>query len=96
MKVLIVTANNGLPYVEVCMSSIHNHNFSIYFTLSALTKRVLIIFLTEKKTKQSLSFQIFIEPKGKHLIKDETPKYFSCSILFALLGQFYVCESSFF
>jgi len=29
MKLLIVTKNNGLPYVEVCISSIsiHNHNF---------------------------------------------------------------------
>jgi len=27
MKVLIVAANNGLPYVGVCMSYIHNHNF---------------------------------------------------------------------
>jgi len=44
MKVLIVTANNGFPYVEVCMSSIHNNNFSVYFTLPALKKRVLIIF----------------------------------------------------
>jgi len=43
MKTLIVTANNGLLYVEVCMSSIHNHNFSICFTLPALKKRVLII-----------------------------------------------------
>ena len=42
MKTLIVTANNGLPYVEVCMSSMHNHNFSIYFTLFALKNRVLI------------------------------------------------------
>jgi hypothetical protein len=40
---LIVPANNGLPYVELCMSSIHNQNFSIYFTLPALKKRVLII-----------------------------------------------------
>jgi len=32
-----------LPYVEVCMSSIHNNNFSVYFTLPALKKRVLII-----------------------------------------------------
>jgi len=40
---VIVTTNNGLPYVEVCMSSIHNHNFSIYSNLPALKKRVLII-----------------------------------------------------
>ena len=46
MAVLIVAANNGLPYIELCMSYIHNHNFSIYFTLPALKKRVLIISLT--------------------------------------------------
>jgi hypothetical protein len=36
MKVLIVTANNGFPYVEVCMSSIHKNNFIslLYFTRS--------------------------------------------------------------
>jgi len=45
MKVLIVTANNGLPYVEVCTSSIHNHNFSIIFILLAVKKQVLIIFM---------------------------------------------------
>jgi len=27
MITLIVTAHNGLPYIEVCMSYIHNHNF---------------------------------------------------------------------
>jgi hypothetical protein len=41
MKALIVAANNRVPYVEVCMSSIHNHNFSIYLSLPALKKRVL-------------------------------------------------------
>jgi hypothetical protein len=46
IEVLIVSANNGLPYVELCMSSIHNQNFSIYFTLPALKKRVLIISST--------------------------------------------------
>ena len=30
------------------MSYIHNHNISIYFTLPALKKRVLIIFLCQK------------------------------------------------
>jgi len=53
---LIVTANNGLPYVEVCMSSIHNHNFSIYFTLLALKKQVLIISFNvcDSRNKPSL------------------------------------------
>jgi hypothetical protein len=37
------SASSGFPYVEVCMSFIHNHNFSIYFTLPSLKKRVLII-----------------------------------------------------
>ena len=32
MKTLIFIANNGFPYVEVCMSSTHNHRFSIYFS----------------------------------------------------------------
>jgi len=54
MEVLIVTANNGLPYVEVCMSYIHNHNFSIYFTLPALKKRVLIIFTLPALKKRVL------------------------------------------
>ena len=33
---LIITANNGLPYVEVCMSSIHNNKFFslLHFTRS--------------------------------------------------------------
>ena len=39
MVVLIVTANDELPYIAVYMSSIHNHKLSIY-PLSK--KRVLI------------------------------------------------------
>jgi len=31
------------------MSYTHNHNFSIYFTLPALKKRVLIIFIICRK-----------------------------------------------
>jgi hypothetical protein len=38
-QILVVTVNNGFPYVEACMGSIHNHNFSIP---PALKKRVLI------------------------------------------------------
>ena len=67
MKVLIVTANNGLPYVEVCMSSIHNHNFSIYFNLPALKKRVLII-----KPQQMLiidELETAIEEKKNELVE---------------------------
>ena len=62
MEVLIVTANNGLPYVEVCMSYIHNHNFSIYFTLPALKKRVLIIFTLPALKKRVL---IILYPLSK-------------------------------
>ena len=43
MVVLIITANNELIYVKVCMSSTHNSNFSVYFTLPALKKQVSII-----------------------------------------------------
>ena len=37
---LSITANTGPPNAEVCMSSIQNHNFSIYFNLPTLKKRV--------------------------------------------------------
>jgi len=30
-----------------------------------------VLFLTEKHTKKSLSFQLFVEPKGQYLIKSE-------------------------
>lgn len=30
-----------------------------------------VLFLTEKKSKKSLSYQLFIEPKGQHLIKQD-------------------------
>jgi type III restriction enzyme len=30
-----------------------------------------VLFLTDKDTKQSLSFQLFIEPKGQHLLKTD-------------------------
>ena len=43
MEVLIATANNGLPYVEVSMSFIHNHNFLIYFTVTRYQKASFII-----------------------------------------------------
>jgi hypothetical protein len=36
------------------MSSIHNHNFSIYFTLPALKKRVLIIKALYQRTRTEL------------------------------------------
>ena len=50
-----------------------------------------VLFLTEKKTKQSLSFQLFIEPKGQHLIKsDQWKEYFLKEIEdhFEILGLF--------
>ena len=30
-----------------------------------------VLFLTDKKSKKSLSYQLFIEPKGQHLIKND-------------------------
>ena len=62
MEVLIATANNGLPYVEVCMSYIHNNNFSVYFTLPVLKKRVLIIYhsLYPLSKSEFLSFVLLL------------------------------------
>ena len=75
VEVLIVTANNGLPYVEVCTSSIHNHNFSIIFILLALKKQVLIIY----------HFIRIISTR--HNICDyDRPQNFSSVILFFSIG----------
>jgi type III restriction enzyme len=30
-----------------------------------------VLFLTEKETKKALSFQLFVEPKGQHLLKTD-------------------------
>jgi hypothetical protein len=58
MEVLIVTPNNGLSYVETCMSSIHNHKFLIYFTLPALKKQFLIISFIISAEKKVLIINI--------------------------------------
>ena len=30
-----------------------------------------VLFLTDKESKKSLSYQLFVEPKGQHLIKND-------------------------
>jgi len=46
--------------------------FKIYrFSDGRAMEPDFVLFLTEKKTRQSLSFQLFVEPKGQHLIKTD-------------------------
>ena len=46
--------------------------FKIYrFSDGRAIEPDFVLFLTEKKTKRSLSLQLFIEPKGQHLIKTD-------------------------
>jgi len=46
--------------------------FKIYrFSDGRAMEPDFVLFLTEKKTKKSLSFQLFVEPKGRHLIKTD-------------------------
>lgn len=46
--------------------------FKIYrFSDGRAMEPDFVLFLTEKKTKKSMSLQIFVEPKGQHLIKTD-------------------------
>ncbi len=46
--------------------------FKIYrFSDGRAIEPDFVLFLTEKKTKRSLSLQLFVEPKGRHLIKTD-------------------------
>jgi len=46
--------------------------FKIYrFSDGRAIEPDFVSFLTEKKTKRSLSLQLFVEPKGQHLIKSD-------------------------
>jgi type III restriction enzyme len=46
--------------------------FKIYrFSDGRAMEPDFVLFLTEKESKRSLSFQLFIEPKGQHLIKTD-------------------------
>jgi len=49
--------------------------FKIYrFSDGKAVEPDFVLFLTEKKTKKSLSFQLFVEPKGQHLLKTDQEK----------------------
>jgi len=41
------------------------------FTDGAAIEPDFVLFLTEKDTDNKVSYQIFIEPKGEHLIKED-------------------------
>ena len=46
--------------------------FKIYrFSDGHAVEPDFILFLTDKKSKKSLSYQMFVEPKGQHLIKND-------------------------
>lgn len=46
--------------------------FKIYrFSDGKAIEPDFVLFLTEKDTKKALSFQLFVEPKGQHLLKTE-------------------------
>lgn len=46
--------------------------FKIYrFSDGKAVEPDFVLFLTEKDTKKSLSFQLFVEPKGQHLLKTD-------------------------
>lgn len=46
--------------------------FKIYrFSDGKAVEPDFVLFLTDKKSKKSLTYQIFIEPKGQHLIKND-------------------------
>jgi len=46
--------------------------FKIYrFSDGKAVEPDFVLFLTEKDTKKALSFQLFVEPKGQHLIKTD-------------------------
>jgi len=46
--------------------------FKIYrFSDGRAIEPDFVSFLTEEKTKRSLSLQLFVEPKGQHLIKSD-------------------------
>ncbi len=49
--------------------------FKIYrFSDGRAIEPDFVLFLTEKKTKKSMSFQLFVESKGQHLIKPDQRK----------------------
>lgn len=52
--------------------------FKIYrFSDGKAVEPDFVLFLTEKDTKKALSFQLFVEPKGQHLLKtDQWKEYF--------------------
>ena len=54
-------------YTEIYL--LRNEQFKIFrFSDGRAMKPDFVLFLTEKDTKKSLSFQLFVEPKGQHLL----------------------------
>ena len=46
--------------------------FKIYrFSDGKAVEPDFVLFLTEKDTKKALSFQLFVEPKGQHLLRTD-------------------------
>ncbi|OEU60091.1 MAG: hypothetical protein BBJ57_01160 [Desulfobacterales bacterium PC51MH44] len=82
MGVLIDTANDGLPYVAVCMNSIHNYNLSIY---PLLKKRVLINCKSGSTPIQGV-LQYGERPSGKGLYFCDVKPALNCFISFVASG----------
>ncbi|MDO9547403.1 MAG: DEAD/DEAH box helicase family protein, partial [Candidatus Marinimicrobia bacterium] len=61
------------------------------FSDGAAIEPDFVLFLTEKETDNNLSYQIFIEPKGEHLMKDDKWKE---EILSELRENYYIDPST--